>query len=220
MIKEKLKKLVLSNILIILILVFAIVLYTHFMLHNTLSPDEALYAWNAMQLYEEPFLIFSEQIWQDASLFYVTVGIFDVFLPQEFAARLVPVLFALFGIFMIYLLGNELKNKNMGLLAALFLTLNPWYWMMSNRILLDVPLTAMIILNCYFLVKFCKSYENKFLFLSGISFILVLRNNTPIGSTLGSFLSVTSPVPILELFFSIVANFISSNSLPFNPGLF
>lgn len=169
------KKLIKSNILIILILVFALILYTYFMLHNTLSPDEAMYAWNAKQLYENPSLIFSEQMWGiTPPMFYIIVAVFDIFLPQEFAARLVPVLFALSGIFLIYLLGKEIKNKKLGLLAALFLTLNPWFWMISNRILLDVPLTTLAILNSYFLIKLYKTKENKFLALSIISFILII----------------------------------------------
>ncbi len=163
-----------EKIVIGFILIIAAVLYLGFMFHDTLSPDEALYAWNAKQLSENHSLLFSLNTWQNDPLFLIVIQIFDLFFLQELACRLAALMFGVLGIFFIYLLGRELKGTTLGLLSALFLTLNPWYWMMSERILLDVPLTTMIILNSHFLLKCYKTKNTPFLFLSIFSIILVI----------------------------------------------
>lgn len=161
-----------SNKGIIRILILGLILYSMYLFHDTLSPDEALYTWNSLQLNEDPSLITSGQLWKDQPiLIYGIISLFDIFMPNLIAARIVMFLFGLLGIYLIYLLGNELRSKELGLLSALFLLINPWYWMMTNRVLMDIPLTVFIMLTLLFLIRYIKSAKLSF-FIYSILFLI------------------------------------------------
>jgi hypothetical protein len=156
-----------------IIIIFSLLLYVSFAFHNTLSPDEAYYSWQARQLLGEP-TIFLENFNDYGVVVPIIIAVFDIFLPTEFAASLIGVLLGILGVYLIYLLGKELRNKNIGLVSALFLGINPWYWMLTCRILLDVPITVFVILNVLMLTKFYKTKKQKFLNYSILTFLIVL----------------------------------------------
>jgi len=161
--KNKLKDFFISNKFIIIILLLVAILYSIFLFHDTLSPDEAVVLWYSVSTNPYP---------AERPLLPIIISFFDFFLPNEVAGRIVVFLFSLLGIFFIYLLGKEIKNDLIGFLAAVFLSLNPWYWMMSNRILQDVPLTTITIITCYFLFKYLK-YNNKSNLILSLVFLII-----------------------------------------------
>jgi len=158
---------------IYLILILAAILYLSFAFHDTLSPDEAHYAWQAKSIFEEPSNL-NEKLRDYDVVVPFTIIIFDMFMPQEIASRLVGVIFGILGVLLVYLVGRELKDENVGLISALFLAISPWYWMLSDRILFDVPLTTIALFNIYLLIRFQRTKEMRFLGLSVFSFVLLL----------------------------------------------
>ena len=209
-----------NKTLLIIIIIFSALLYLSFTFHNTLSPDEGYYAWQARQIYENPFG-FLDAFGDYDVIVPGVIAVFDVFLPSEFAARLVGVLFGLLGVYLMYLLGKELKNKNLGLISALFLAINPWYWMLACRILLDVPLTVMGMLNVFLLVKFYKTKEIKFLIYSIIAFLGVLFTKSVgiLFLTINIFMIIATYYPFKKinkrnLFVSIIVSMIAI-TIPF-----
>jgi len=164
-----------SNKYVIRILILGLILYSIYLFHDTLSPDEALYTWNSVQLNEDPSLITSSQLWKDQPiLIYGVISLFDIFMPNLIAARVVMFLFGLLGIYLVYLLGVELRSKELGLISALFLLVNPWYWMMTNRILMDIPLTVFIMLTLLFLIRYIKGAKLSFFVYSMLFLIFAL----------------------------------------------
>ena len=77
---------------------------------------------------------------------------------------------ALFGfliVLVIYLIGKKLFNKNVGLLAALFLAISPLHVRDSHYITTDVPMVFCILLALFFIIKLRE--ENKLKWIKPIS---------------------------------------------------
>ena len=156
--------------LLILIIIY-IITRIKFLFTGSMWPDEALYAWYGLNLLRNPVFILSSEFWSyHPPLFSIIIAFFNIFLNKEVAARIVSPLFGLAGIILIYYLGKELKNKLVGLLAAIMLTFNHLFWFFNDRILLDGPLTTMFIATAYTLLRYAKEKTVKNL----IIFIIIL----------------------------------------------
>lgn len=66
-----------------------------------------------------------------------------IFGSSEFAIRIVSPIAGVTGIGLTYLLGKEMKNKEVGLLAAALLVFNGTYWFLSERILIGATFAAL-----------------------------------------------------------------------------
>lgn len=88
----------------------------------------------------------------------------------RFFSELLP---ALFSIFLIFLLGKEMFNKKVGLIAMSFVAFNWVFMFYSFRLLTDAPTTFFgILCLTLFWVGYEKNNKNYFLYLSVISGIL------------------------------------------------
>ena len=68
-------------------------------------------------------------------------------------SHLIIIIFSFAGIYFTYLLGTELKNKKVGIIAALFLFFSPLYFAQSGILNLTIPLTAFMVMTLYFALK-------------------------------------------------------------------
>jgi hypothetical protein len=87
---------------------------------------------------------------------------------NDLQARLVSVAFGLATIFLVYMLGCLLYNKNVGVLAALFIALMPYHVIVSRQVLLDGPLVFFATLTFYMLAKFVSTERPVWLYMVGI----------------------------------------------------
>ncbi len=98
------------------------------------------------------------------------VGIFtslDAFMlaylrdPSVFAisARLVVNIFAVGTLYLTYLMGKELFNRKVGVLASLFLSFSTVHYMMSTTGLADMPAAFLLLLSSYLVLKYYFSNE-------------------------------------------------------------
>jgi 4-amino-4-deoxy-L-arabinose transferase-like glycosyltransferase len=121
------------------------------------SPDEGRYAeipremlatgdfltprLNGVKYFEKPPLVY----WLEA-------GAIKVFGLNEWALRLWPALFALFGCLAVYFVANAFYGRPAGLLAAGVLATSPLYDFMGSILTLDMPLTGELsVAMCAFL---------------------------------------------------------------------
>ena len=157
--KERLYSFLKNKYNIAFIVVFLIGLYLKlkFLFVDSIWPDEALYQWYGYKLLHVPSYFFSEEFAEVVSYLPSTImAFFNIFTNSFIAGRITILLFGLAGIILVYLLGKELKNRPVGLMAAILLSVNHLYWFIGSRTLLDVPLTTMFTLVAFCLIK----YEN------------------------------------------------------------
>jgi len=95
--------------------------------------------------------------------------------------RLSSVLFSLITIYFVYLIGKKIKNEKIGILAALFLTLNPLFVYYSQELRMYSMATMWLIIGLYYFVKIkSKKYLKKDLVI--FNFMMALAFGTFYGS--------------------------------------
>ena len=142
--------------------ILAVGLYSIFFFSDSISPDEAGTLVLATTERPRP---------RNGVLVPLSVRMLCIAIPTELAARLVILMSAILGIVVTFFIGNLVRDAAVGMIAALFLTLNPWYWMMSNRILLDVPATAACAACVYSLLLFTTTGDARYFALACASLI-------------------------------------------------
>lgn len=84
-----------------------------------------------------------------------------IFGESEFASRILSALIGSFSVFLIYLFGKELINKNTGLLAALILAVSPLQIYYSQEARAYILLVLITLANNYFFFRLTRSYNVK-----------------------------------------------------------
>ncbi len=159
-------------------LAIAIVLLT-FVSRIALSPhclwiDEARELSIARNLLRTGKTTYLRSPWsQHPIMFYFLIALnFLLFGFTDFAGLLIPMTLGSLTVLLIYLIGAEMGNKKLGLIASLLLAFHPLFWFLSDRILNDVPVTFFITLSIYFFLKGEK--DDKYMWLAGISSALAV----------------------------------------------
>jgi len=87
---------------------------------------------------------------------YLIAFLFKTFSPSLFLARILPIIYSLVAIFLIYLLGKEVLSKKIGIIGAALLSVSPWFLSLSLQIR-EYSFNIMIATIIYLLVF--KSYK-------------------------------------------------------------
>ncbi len=95
--------------------------------------------------------------------------------------RLSSVLFSLITIYFVYLIGVQIKNKKIGILAALFLAINPLFVYFSQELRMYAMATMWLTIGFYFFVKI-KEKKNKISDLIIFNLMMALAFGTFYGS--------------------------------------
>jgi len=112
--------------------------------------------WSKFSFHDHPPLVFLLQ--------YFSIKTFGV---SAFAARLPSALAGFLTIFLIYLIGQTLYSKQVGLLSAFILTISNYLIWISRTALLEAVMIFFITLSIYF---FIKAWSNtKYLFFWGMA---------------------------------------------------
>lgn len=150
------------KILIILFLAAFLRCYQLNSVPPSLDWDEAAIGWNAKTIFHTrrdefgtrlPFTFKSFGDYKAPVYIYLTAPIVGIFGANAISVRLVSVIAGVISIYLIYLLGVELKSSRLGLIAAGLLAITPWSLMMS-RPAFEPNLALMFILlgiDCLFL---------------------------------------------------------------------
>lgn len=101
---------------------------------------------------------------------YSTVPFVNIFGLNEVSVRLPAVLFSLISVVLIYLIGKRIFDKKVGLLAVFFLTISPWFFILSR---VGYEATAGLAFFCLGIYLFLiANNRSPFLFSCLFSFIL------------------------------------------------
>lgn len=137
----------LSALCLFILLVLSFETRLHSLATDRLWPDEALYAWCSYQIALNPAIIFSEEIIKyHPPLIHLINASMQTFLPPLIAERFVSLIFNLTGIGLIFILGHQLRNIYLALFSGFLLSFLQIYYVQTNMILLDVPLTIAFML--------------------------------------------------------------------------
>jgi 4-amino-4-deoxy-L-arabinose transferase-like glycosyltransferase len=113
------------------------------------EPDEARYGEIAREMVERgdwvtPTCNYVRYFEKPPLVYWLTAATFSVLGLSEFAARMWPALFGLLGIAVAGLLGRAMYGAWVGVVAAAVLAACPYYFGLSQALVLDVPLAALI----------------------------------------------------------------------------
>ena len=125
---------------------------------------------NTMHNNFNPFI--GEQIVHPQLLYIIIALGFSIFGISAATSHVIIALFAFLAVFFTYLLGKEMYNKHIGIIAAILMFFTPLFFSQSGLAYHEMPLTALSIMAMYFFYK--KNYL--WYLLSGI--LLVLMKET------------------------------------------
>ncbi len=177
-----------SNIFLILILFFALVIRLYYFSKTLGQPlwwDEAEYmtmakAW-AYNL-EYTFISVRPVLFSLITAFFLKISY------SEFLPRLMIMLFSFASVIGMYFLGKEFYNKKVGLLSSFLASV---FWLdlfFSIRLLVDTPSMAFFIFSTLFFYKYIKSNSKKHLYIGTVIVALGVLFRLSVGIFLGCFL--------------------------------
>ena len=151
------------NLAFLVVLVLAFLIRLKYIGQESLWNDAAVHLWYAIKVTKEPLFMFTSQyIGGDYFVIQTLTAFFNIFLDNIFlSGKIIATGFGLLGVVFIYLWGRELGSKLIGLVSAILLGFNHLFWFYNVRLLADGPLTAMVAVVMYLVVKLEK--EKKFL---------------------------------------------------------
>jgi len=153
--------------LLLIIIVAAAALRLYHLQSNppSLNWDEAAVGWNANTIFHTrrdeygtrlPLSFKSFGDYKAPVYIYLTAPIVGLFGLNPVSVRLVSVLAGIAGVYLLYLLGSELKNKQLGIIAAALLAITPWHVILSRPAFEPNLALFFILLGIYLFLKALK----------------------------------------------------------------
>ncbi len=163
-------------ILLAIILMFVIV-QAQYIFKDGVWNDETLYMWMGEQLTDDPSYMFSsEMIKYNVFLPTIIMSTLNFIMPIFYASHLTIFIFAIVGLLFAYLLGKELKNEWVGLIAVALISVNHLYNVIATRVLIDVPLATLFTIVAYCLLKYEKIKSFKWAIILAIVLVLTVMS--------------------------------------------
>jgi hypothetical protein len=136
--------------------------------------DAAVHLWYAIKVTKEPLFIFSRNyLLGDHVVPQTITAFYYLFTKNAFiAGKLMALTYSVIGIIFMYLLGTEIKDRKFGLIASALFAFNHLFWFYGVRPLADAPLTVMVVLLLYSVVKLEKTKSLFWGITTGVIFLL------------------------------------------------
>jgi 4-amino-4-deoxy-L-arabinose transferase-like glycosyltransferase len=172
MLKSLLKNKYRSQTLLLLILLFALIIRILFF--TGIGPSDSLtYAQSAYNLASGEMNLIENHMMLRLGMLLPTSLLYSYFGVNEISSNILPLLFSLGSIVLIYLLGRLLFNEKIGLLSAFLLSFFPADVVYATRLMTDIPAAFFITLSVYLFFKSEKTGKrlnsSLYYFFSGIS---------------------------------------------------
>ena len=148
-------------------------------------------------------------------LFFIAF-LFKIFGASQVIANSAILFFSLLVLYFTYLIGKELFNRPVGILASLLLMFTPIFFSYSAMLFLDMPLTALMVMSIYFSIK------SKPILYIIFSSLAILTKELGVLVVFGVFLSklikkdknlILYSFPLLIFFLSLLVNKLIYNQL-------
>jgi len=142
--------------------------------------------------------------------------LFKIFGASQVIANSAILFFSLLVLYFTYLIGKELFNRPVGILASLLLMFTPIFFSYSAMLFLDMPLTALMVMSIYFSIK------SKPILYIIFSSLAILTKELGVLVVFGVFLSklikkdknlILYSFPLLIFFLSLLVNKLIYNQL-------
>lgn len=149
------------------------------------DPDETFYAQSAKEMLSRnewvtAYLYGKPQFEKPVFIYWLIELSYKAFGVNEFAARLPSAIFALIGIFAIYLLGNLLFNRRVGALSAVMLASCVEYVILSRACVTDMVLSTFMLLGVLFFFYGYFKEKKYFYLLSSAAFAFAVLTKGPV----------------------------------------
>jgi hypothetical protein len=162
------------NLGFLALLIFTVYLRFRYLFVESIWVDETAYYLQAKYLLET-FTFGGATPFADMRIMpELVIAFWGLFFELFTAGRLMALTYTIIAIVFTYLIGKEMKNELVGLIAAALVGFNPQIWFHSSRTLIDSPLMAMYVMSAYFLIRLEKEYsiKNALLLLMALLFTL------------------------------------------------
>lgn len=192
-----------ENYLLVIIILFAAVLRLYHIDFQSIWLDEihTMIEGNPRMPYKEFYdiMVLREQM---PHLYFLGVKMFSfIFGHTTFVVRMFSAIIGIVSIYSIYLLGKEIQNKKVGIIAALLLAVNYFHISYSQEIRPYVLLSLFAILSFYKLIIFIKKSNYKNAFYYGLFTALMINTHF-----FGLFVLVSQFIIILYFLFELPKN--------------
>ena len=149
-----------NHLTILIITSLAAVLRLYHLGYKSISIDESIGAFYAMDSLKRVFLLTINDV--HPPLFYLTHHFWiRLFGSSEIALRSISVFFGLLSVVALYKLGVLLFDKRVGLLAAFLLAISPWHIWISQNARSNSMLLFMVILSIYSFIRMLQTEQKK-----------------------------------------------------------
>lgn len=123
----------------------------------------------------------------------------------ELMFRIILLFFSLAGLWLTYLIGKMLFNKYVGLIAAMLMSFHYLNLFYTARLLSDIPSMTLFLFTIYFFWRGYVEGKGNYLYLMGLTFILVVLMRFPSG--------ILGVVLVLYLLLTEGLNFLKNKKL-------
>lgn len=154
-----------ENVGVLLILALAILLRLTALNQVGFNSDEAVYAGQAAAIARDETLSqFFPVFRAHPLLFQFLLSLVFRFGVSDIIGRIVSAIFGVLTVYVVYALGRHLYNKQVGLLAALFLAIMPYHVIVTRQVILDGSMTFFATLTLYLLARYATSTQPAWLY--------------------------------------------------------
>ena len=175
------------------------------------DPDETFYAQTAKEMIAKgdwltPH-IFGKPLFEKPALFYWLVkASFKLFGTNEIAARMPSAIFGAIGLLAVYLLGNLLFSRRVGLIAAVMLGTSVEYVVLARACVTDMVLATLMLLGVLAFFQAHIKGRRHFYLLSAVFFALAVLTKGPVALML--------PGLIFALYFIFTGDWKNFGNIP------
>jgi 4-amino-4-deoxy-L-arabinose transferase-like glycosyltransferase len=175
-------------------LVAGLVFFFHLGAYGFWEPDEARYGEIAREMFTArdfivPHLNYVAYVEKPPLLYWLTAFSFRIFGVNEFAARMVPAMSALFGVLATFYFATRVMGLRRGVLAAAILATAPLYAVMAQTLTTDMLLTALTTIAIFALFLHYKE-GGVWCWMAYLAIALATLTKGPVGIALPIFATV------------------------------
>jgi hypothetical protein len=139
------------------------------LMHYPLEWDEVVHLNGAYNLLTGNYSAYVNTAFYPPLLDAATAGSYTVFGVSLFSARLVPVLFSVLSLWVVFELARSMYGGKAGLLSDVLLAIMPGYFWLSRMALLETMLLFFFVLALLFFFRWLQNKQDRYVFLGGLA---------------------------------------------------
>src|SRR5579872_1754967 len=149
------------------------------------DPDEVFYSQTAREMighhsFLTPVIFGQPQFEKPPLIYWCLMGCFEIFGISSFAARLVPASFGSFGIIATFLFCRRLFGEKTAWISAILLATSGLYMVMSELVMTDVALTALMAAAFYCFYLWFAQRKDSYLYGFAVASSLAVLTKGPV----------------------------------------